>query len=342
MKTLPPPSIKQRMLQGIQAAAVHARLCRPERAGGRATVLRYQSVADGPIERYVDPARHLSPGEFERHCSLLAAKRNVVSLSSLVERVKRQVPPTPGSVAISFDFGYLDNLTIAAPILARYDLPATFFLATDYVEDGREHWGDRLYNIFRMRRHQVLEFEGQSFALTRSAQARAAYLLLCRELEQLPSRRVRDVWLDQIEDNLGAAVRVPKLTLDWEAVQGLCELSPRFEVAALGAGQIDLTAHPEEVVRDDVLRCVQAIDAHTGAGPQHFGFPFGRCNRALRNLLLELGLKSGSLDGGSAGLQRASDVFAIPRRDARLSVTQLAFFTAGGWESTPSTSVRAA
>ena len=196
-------------------------------------------------------------------------------------------------MAITFDFGYLDNLTIAAPILARYDLPATFFLATDYVEDGREHWGDRLYNIFRMRRHQVLEFEGQSFALNRAAQARAAYLLLCRELEQLPSRRVRDVWLDQIEDNLGAAVRLPKLTLDWEAVQGLCELSPRFDVAALGAGQIDLTAHPEEVVRDDVLRCVQSIDAHTGAGPQHFGFPFGRCNLALRNLLLELGLKSG-------------------------------------------------
>lgn len=39
-------------------------------------------------------------------------------------------------VAITFDDGYLDNLTVAAPILARHELPFTVFITPQFVQSG--------------------------------------------------------------------------------------------------------------------------------------------------------------------------------------------------------------
>jgi hypothetical protein len=39
----------------------------------------------------------------------------------------------PQSVLVTFDDGYRDNLTNALPLLVRYGIRATFFIATGYV-----------------------------------------------------------------------------------------------------------------------------------------------------------------------------------------------------------------
>ncbi len=51
------------------------------------------------------------------------------------------------SVAITFDDGYADNFHNAAPLLRRYDTPATFFITTGYIGDSREFWWDELERI---------------------------------------------------------------------------------------------------------------------------------------------------------------------------------------------------
>ena len=40
-------------------------------------------------------------------------------------------------MAITFDDGYEDNERIAAPILSKLGMPATFFIASDYLDGGR-------------------------------------------------------------------------------------------------------------------------------------------------------------------------------------------------------------
>jgi peptidoglycan/xylan/chitin deacetylase (PgdA/CDA1 family) len=73
-----------------------------------------------------------SPEWFERFCGFFAEHFDVVPLSEQVAgcRAGRQMG---GTLSITFDDGYEDNFEVAAPILRRLGLPATFFVATAFI-----------------------------------------------------------------------------------------------------------------------------------------------------------------------------------------------------------------
>ena len=50
----------------------------------------------------------------------------------------------PRSFAITFDDGFENNLSVAAPVLADLALPATFYVTSDYVQHNIMSWTDRL------------------------------------------------------------------------------------------------------------------------------------------------------------------------------------------------------
>lgn len=52
------------------------------------------------------------------------------------------------AVCVTFDDGYADNLTVAQPILEKYNIPATVFISTGYLNKGRM-WNDSVLEVFR-------------------------------------------------------------------------------------------------------------------------------------------------------------------------------------------------
>ena len=83
---------------------------------------------------------------FEQYCRFFREHFRVVALGDLVTRLERGLP-AHRELAITFDDGYLDNHDMAAPILERLGLPATFFIVTDWMGTGLVPWWDRVRNI---------------------------------------------------------------------------------------------------------------------------------------------------------------------------------------------------
>lgn len=79
---------------------------------------------------------------FAAWCRFLRRHFRVVSLSELVGRLERG-EDVGLYAAITFDDGYRDNYTLAAAELERQDLPACFFVATEFLESDHVPWWDR-------------------------------------------------------------------------------------------------------------------------------------------------------------------------------------------------------
>ena len=78
------------------------------------------------------PFQSTTPDVFERHVQWLTEQCHIVSLVDLVRNPTR--PSGKPVAAITFDDGHEDNHSFALPILAKYKVPATFFITAGFVE----------------------------------------------------------------------------------------------------------------------------------------------------------------------------------------------------------------
>jgi peptidoglycan/xylan/chitin deacetylase (PgdA/CDA1 family) len=109
----------------------------------QAIVLQYHRVAELPSDPHVIST---TPQHFEEQLLIVREHFQPVALQDLVQSLRVGALPHR-AVAITFDDGYADNLYNAKPLLERYDLPATFFLTTGYLDGGREFWWDELDHL---------------------------------------------------------------------------------------------------------------------------------------------------------------------------------------------------
>src|SRR5262245_43784780 len=73
----------------------------------------------------------ISPEAFARQLDWLARRRSVVPLIETMNRNRQR-----RRVAITFDDGFRDNLTVAVPLLEKYSMPATVFVTAGFIGTG--------------------------------------------------------------------------------------------------------------------------------------------------------------------------------------------------------------
>jgi peptidoglycan/xylan/chitin deacetylase (PgdA/CDA1 family) len=94
-------------------------------------ILFYHRVAKRPLTPWT-----IRPEDFVRQLDWLQANYDVVSLEEAQRRIQASFCDRP-TVSITFDDGYAENAEFAIPELTRRGLPATYFVATEFVRTGR-------------------------------------------------------------------------------------------------------------------------------------------------------------------------------------------------------------
>jgi peptidoglycan/xylan/chitin deacetylase (PgdA/CDA1 family) len=102
----------------------------------RVTILCYHGVTERGERGPDDPfGLHVRRARFVAQLDHLARYYRVVSLRDYLEAKRERRPLPDYSVVLTFDDGYRNILTVAAPCLSERGLPASIFLITDRVRE---------------------------------------------------------------------------------------------------------------------------------------------------------------------------------------------------------------
>jgi len=85
-----------------------------------------------------DDQLSVAPARFATQMAWLAENHQVISLAQMVAQRATTSDEKP-QVVLTFDDGYLDNLLYAVPLLLHYQLPATFFVTTEFCQQTQQH-----------------------------------------------------------------------------------------------------------------------------------------------------------------------------------------------------------
>ena len=126
----------------------------PAQRRARLSILTFHRVLPSPDALFPS---EVHAQRFDQVCVWVRRWFNVLPLDEACRRLRECSLPAR-AMAITFDDGYADNHDIAAPILRRHGLSATFFVATGFLDGGRM-WNDTLVEAVRRTSRAVLNLE---------------------------------------------------------------------------------------------------------------------------------------------------------------------------------------
>ena len=127
---------------------------------GKVLILTYHRVIPrAEVESsYVQPGMYVTPETFERHLQFLTTHFELLTVDALLAKWDAGGwNDAARYCAVTFDDGWIDNYRYAYPLLRRYGVPATIFLATGLTGSTDWLWPDRLGHLLRRRRRGTPE-----------------------------------------------------------------------------------------------------------------------------------------------------------------------------------------
>ncbi len=278
-------------------------------------ILMYHRVTD--IES--DPWELcVSPPYFAEHLQVLQKLGSVVRLQQLNQTLKNSKRPHR-QIVITFDDGYSDNLYNAKPLLEQYEIPATIFLTTGYMEQKREFWSDELDRILLqpgiLPEALSLNINGTNHQWKLDATANERYSLyysLYELLYPLPAIE-RSHLLDQL---LLWANKKPELrpTHRMMTIEEFSSLQPGsiIEVGAHTVTHPFLSTIPPEVQQKEIQENKVQLEEIFGHPIESFAYPHGNYNSETSEIVRQAGFTCACTTNANI-VGKNSDRFQLPR-----------------------------
>jgi peptidoglycan/xylan/chitin deacetylase (PgdA/CDA1 family) len=186
----------------------------------------------------------------------------------------------PKAVAVTVDDGYRDFLLRAYPVFGEFEIPATVFLVSDFIDGKGMLWWDRLAYAFRNTSEDAISFEFNGLRTMNldRCHAREQCRALVAELKRL-AHADRTAIVNRVIDAL--AVNEPEsppeefAPLSWNEIRTLAQDNVEFGAHTRTHPILSTLASPEETLHE-IAYSRDRLAAELGAPVLHFCYPNGR------------------------------------------------------------------
>ncbi|HJT97496.1 MAG TPA: polysaccharide deacetylase family protein [Rhodanobacteraceae bacterium] len=181
-------------------------------------------------------------------------------------------------VLVTFDDGYRDNYELAFRALRRHGVPATFFIATGFVDNPRLPWWDEISAIVGSTSLDVLRLEPwfpEPLPIGEPAARHAARRALLAAYKRLPGTDAAAM-LDRLRETAGVDARglADTLWMTWDMLREMA--GNGMTIGGHTVNHVILSRVPEEEQWQEISGCARRLEAELGTSMRYFAYPVGK------------------------------------------------------------------
>ena len=243
------------------------------------------------------PSVHTHVDVFEEMIENLTLRFKPISLDYLVSTLQDEKPLEEDSLVITFDDGYLNNYQYAMPILKKYDIRATLFIATGFINTNKMLPMDRIdYALRNTRKKHYLSnlLDNKNYSIEDREDKARVNILLGNKIKGVFSKDLNAIF-DQLYNELGVVEEsnTNRLMLNWKEVNEM--ISNNIDIGSHAVSHVCLTRIPDNQAIAELEESRKTIFSNTSYTANHFAFPNGMkedFNDELRNAAKLIGYNS--------------------------------------------------
>lgn len=280
-------SMKRLILGAASAIGVFAlgRRC----TGKALRVLAYHGVQDDldPIINF--DGFQVPVAVFREQLAHLVRHYRVITPQEALDVVSGRNPWPDRAVLITFDDGYRNNATVAAPILREFGMSAILFVATGYLDGTHYPWWYQVRELVRTAGTDRVGLPGRPSAGMSPLHCMAAWEHHLKGL----SVAERDKQIQGLHERLGVAPMAPVRMMTWDEARSVQAMG--MAVAPHTATHPNLGVEPADRALDDIRLSIARVKEEIGYEPRWYSYPYGRATDVASDIparLKSLGIEA--------------------------------------------------
>ena len=212
---------------------------------------------------------------FARQLRALRQAATVVPLGGALRALGEGKRLPTRAVALTFDDGYRDHLTLVTPLLSQLGLPATMFLVPGILSGDVDPWAERLGWAVSRARSPAVRFEGRELDLSDDRARRRTVSALARQLAPR-DRHQRSTAVTHLEELLSpeGSFRAHELYLDWDGARQLAAAGVDIGSHSMHHEPLPTKSAGEQ--REDLIESRRVLRERLDVPVDLFAYPYGQ------------------------------------------------------------------
>lgn len=222
--------------------------------------------------------KHIDLERFRGFLEDLAAQGEPVAMPRLVEAHEKGATLPDRAFAITFDDGFANNAAVAAPVLERMGIPATFYVTTGFVDANEASWIDRIEYAFEQSGPLTLDLPRIGPRTCATPGEKVALLDEIRRVVKRDAAIDPYAFADEVWRQAGVKAMRPDPDLDqkmtWAQVRALAH-HRLFTVGGHGHTHRILEHLAPPALEEEVATSLRLLRRHARPDIEHYSYPEG-------------------------------------------------------------------
>lgn len=263
-------------------------------------ILLYHGVSDAAntgIENY--NTKHISSEKFIKHLKFLKENCNILSMDEIIYYHENKILYPKNSVAITFDDGFENNYTVAAPLLDKFKIPTAFYISSGLIGSDSMFWVDELEDCINLSSEKQIKIEingnNFEFSISNNDEKINTMFLLKQYCKNCPTDEKNNI-LGQVKNKTKINPSIEHSEnykkMNWAQLKEMHNNS-LFTIGGHSLNHEILSKLSEEKMRYEISESLNILSKNLGV-VRHYSYPEGRMehfNNKTIKYLKDCGIK---------------------------------------------------